>query len=641
MMSPAALDTLEEMEAKPNVLPKVLIVDDDLLNTKLLAAKIDSESYNVAIAHDGYQCLDMVAQEAPDLILLDIMMPEMDGFEVCEKIKADAQTAEIPILFITSLVDDAHKRRGFEIGAVDYITKPFDEAEVKARVQTHLALKNNRDALQRQNALLDEQVQARTADLSAANAQLKAEIAAKIKINDQLLASEAKSKAIVDALPDEVLHINGGRKIVERKGAGRIFPQDQQEIIGLPLAQVLPAGIVDEAENHLVRVLNDEGIAVFDFPLAMAGKPRHCEARLVKIAAHEALMITRDITDRKQAEDALRERELLLAKENRRLKASMKERYRLGDIIGKSAPMQQVYDLILKAAEHDISVMIYGESGTGKELVARAVHRTSPRRQNTFIPVNCGAIPENLIESEFFGYHKGAFTGADENKAGFLKQAHGGTLFLDEIGDISLNMQVKLLRVIDGAGYIPIGSRRTETSDVRFIGATNKDLTALVKEGKMREDFFYRVHIVAIELPPLRDRKEDLPLLVEHFYHEFARHHEKPPPLTGKLQDHLAEYHWPGNVRELQNTLHRYITSGNIDFMGTSLEKPAPASLSYETELDAAPEDYKSAMEGFEKQLILRSLKAHRWHREKAAESLGVSRRTFFRKLKNLGIVTQ
>ena len=246
-----------------------------------------------------------------------------------------------------------------------------------------------------------------------------------------------------------------------------------------------------------------------------------------------------DITARKQATEALRESEELLRKENIRLRANIKDRYRFGDIIGKSPAMQDIYEFILKAAATEANVMICGESGTGKEFVARAIHDLSDRKNKSFIPVNCGAIPENLMESEFFGYKKGAFTGANRDKKGYLDLADGGTLFLDELGELSLNMQVKLLRVLDGHGYIPVGGHEIRNVDIRFIAATNRNLQERVKQGLMREDFFYRIHILPAQIPPLRDRKEDLPLLVEHFMSEFGKG-DKLPPLTGKIMEAIS-----------------------------------------------------------------------------------------------------
>ena len=351
------------------------------------------------------------------------------------------------------------------------------------------------------------------------------------------------------------------------------------------------------------------------------------------------MALGRDITEKKRAEEALRRSAEHLLEENLLLKVSMKERYRFGEIIGKSPAMQAVYNRILEAAHTDAGVIIYGESGTGKELVARAVHLLSDRKKRAFVPVNSGAIPESLLESEFFGYKKGAFTGATADKQGFLDIADGGILFLDEVGEIPVKMQVKLLRAIDDGSYTPVGSSQVENTDVRVVAATNRDLRELVKDGRIREDFFYRIHIIPIYVPPLRERKEDLPLLIDHFMKTGPNKPKKTPVITGKTLDALFNYDWPGNVRELKNTLERYITLNKIDFMtsNTFLAKE-PDTLADSLNSSDLP-DHRSAMASYEKKLIIRALEQNRWHREKAAKCLGIPRRTFFRKLKNYELI--
>ena len=246
-----------------------------------------------------------------------------------------------------------------------------------------------------------------------------------------------------------------------------------------------------------------------------------------------ALLTTvRDISERKYRELAEQEEARNLRSENQRLKRQLKNRYGLGQMVGRSRPMQTVYESIVKAASASANIIVYGESGTGKELVARAVHAMSGRSDKEFIAVNCGAIPENLFESEFFGHKKGAFTGAAIEKLGYLESARGGYLFLDEVGEIPLNMQVKLLRVIDGGDFTPIGSTRAKKFDARIIAATNRNLLELVKAGRMREDFFYRIHILPIQVPPLRERLDDLPLLIYHFL-ETLGHSVEDPVFSG------------------------------------------------------------------------------------------------------------
>lgn len=334
---------------------------------------------------------------------------------------------------------------------------------------------------------------------------------------------------------------------------------------------------------------------------------------------------------------AYKEVELDLRKENLRLRSSISERYRFGDIIGKSAPMQAVYDLILRAAASDASVIVSGESGSGKELVARAIHQLSDRRAKEFVAVNCGAIPRGLMEREFFGHLKGAFSGANSDRGGLLDSADGGTLFLDEIGEISQEIQVKLLRVLDGLGYTPLGGIKLKKSDFRVIAATNRDLVKLVKAGSIREDFFYRIRILPIRLPPLRQRKEDIPLLIDHFLAKLTKGKKSPGHLPVRVREAMESYSWPGNVRELQNVLNTYVTLGKLDLMGQISVETKKAAPRPET-LDPDDSGLRRQMDALEKRIILRALEQSHWHRGKAAKLLQLHYKTLQRKMKSHGI---
>lgn len=338
-----------------------------------------------------------------------------------------------------------------------------------------------------------------------------------------------------------------------------------------------------------------------------------------------------DVTEERNREMAMQEEAESLRRQVVNLKGSMKDRYRFGDIIGKSAPMQEVYELIAKAAAKDTGVIIYGDSGTGKELVAKAIHDRSSRRQREFVAVNCGAVPQNLLESEFFGYRKGAFTGAHADKMGYLDRANGGTLFLDEIGELSLDMQAKLLRAIDGHGYTPIGTNQPRRCDFRIIAATHKDMGKQVRVGTVREDFYYRIHIVPIYLPALRNRREDIPLLVDHF---MKLHGEagKAAMLPGHVMKAIYDYDWPGNVRELQNAIHRYLTIGSLDLLPrrSAEEHAGPHRGRKEV---AEPGNLKAALHSLEKEMIEEALNQTRWNKAKAATLLGIPRKTLYRKI--------
>jgi transcriptional regulator with PAS, ATPase and Fis domain len=301
--------------------------------------------------------------------------------------------------------------------------------------------------------------------------------------------------------------------------------------------------------------------------------------------------------------------------------------------------MQDVYELIIKAASSGRETLICGESGTGKELIAHTIHRLSSRQELEFVPVNCGAVPETVFEREFFGHRKGAFTGADRTSQGYFEAAHGGTLFLDEVGELTPTMQVKLLRAIESGEYTPLGATQSSTVDARIIAATNRNLPELVENKTMREDFFYRIHVIVITLPPLRQRKEDIPLLVEHFMRQHMPDVE-PAPLPGHVLEALYQYDWPGNIRQLRNVLTRYLTVGLLDFTGPrSLEK-MEQRVSIDSGLSfPQASSLRELTEQFEKQAILQALQQHRWHRANTAKTLQIGERTLYRKMKQYRLV--
>lgn len=350
-------------------------------------------------------------------------------------------------------------------------------------------------------------------------------------------------------------------------------------------------------------------------------------------------MTARDITESRERELSMLEEAEHLRRENISLRSSIKDRYRLGSLIGKSPAMQEVYELILNAAATNANVIVYGDSGTGKELVAKAIHEMSSRSEKGFVPVNCAAIPENLLESEFFGHKKGAFTGAHADKQGYLDVADGGTLFLDEVGELSLSLQAKMLRAIEGGGYSPVGSSVNKLSDFRIIAATNRNLLEQVRKRGIREDFFYRIHVIPINVPPLRDRKEDIPLLMEHFLKLYSENGD-PPPVPGQVLEALMSYDWPGNVRELQNAIHRYIAVNRLEFI--------PSSPSARNDLEAVESStiietdravrLTQNVEEAERTSIRKALELCNGRKGMAAKALGISRKTLFRKMKRLDL---
>lgn len=319
--------------------------------------------------------------------------------------------------------------------------------------------------------------------------------------------------------------------------------------------------------------------------------------------------------------------EITLLEENRHIKLLIDSMYGLGNIVGKSEAMRQVYSLILKAAESDTNIIIYGETGTGKDVVAHAIHEYSGR-SGAYIPVNCGAIPEQLLESEFFGHMKGSFSGAHANKEGYIAAAHNGTLFLDEIAELPMHLQVKLLRAIENKMYTPVGSHSPKHSAFRLVAATNQDMAQLVREKKIRSDFYYRINVLKITLPPLRKRQGDIPLLVDALTKRKGLELNLPPHVRVAME----QYDWPGNVRELHNFLDRYAAFGEAaleDFGGlVQADMFFPATMKGITLDDAVLQ--------LEERLIRQTLDDCRWQRGKAAERLGLNLRTLQRKMKRL-----
>ena len=311
-------------------------------------------------------------------------------------------------------------------------------------------------------------------------------------------------------------------------------------------------------------------------------------------------------------------------------------------LLGRSAAMDSVRRTIAKVARSQAPVFIHGESGTGKELVARLIHAQGPRRDGPFVPVNCGAIPAELMESEFFGHLKGSFTGATSDKAGLFQAAEGGTLFLDEVADLPLPMQVKLLRAIQEKAVRPVGAQQELSIDVRILSATHKDLAALVKSGQFRQDLYYRINVIALAVPPLRERREDIPLLVDHLLARIAAQWQTPAPrMAEDALAALADYPFPGNVRELENILERAMTlcEGEVIHAADLQLDAAPAPLAADDDSGVAvSQGLDPYLDTREREAILRALEQTRYNKTQAAKLLGISFRALRYRLKKLGI---
>src|SRR4051794_2018572 len=329
-----------------------------------------------------------------------------------------------------------------------------------------------------------------------------------------------------------------------------------------------------------------------------------------------------------------------LKDENRRLREELDTRYQFDNVIGRSSAMREIFHTIERVAPTRATVLLAGESGVGKDMIARAIHQHSPRKNHPFVKINCTALPENLMESELFGYEKGAFTGAMVSKPGKFEQANGGTVFLDEIGDVPGNIQVKLLRILQERQFERLGSNVTRDADVRVIAATNVDLRAALEEGRFREDLYYRLNVVPINVPPLRDRKEDIPFLAIHFLRKHAQDlGSNVKEISQGAMDRLLQHSWPGNVRELENTIERSIVLSSNQVLQPSdirVEAPRHATHMAAQELPLLPEG--ETLEHWEQMMIREALRRAHGNKSQAARLLGLTRNALRYRLSQMGL---
>ncbi len=623
----------------------VLVVDDEELIRESIGTYLEDSGFSVRQADDGSSGLKAIERHGPDVVLLDLRMPEMDGLEVLAKVTRN--WPRIPVIVVTGagVLKDAIE--AVRLGAFDFITKPIidmailEHAVRRAVEHSRLMAENRRYRRQLEAEVLSrtEDLQRRTAELEQANHRLETEMA-EHRLTEKALRHSQSQLSDVIAIFEGLIYSVGsdyGLRFMNAKLLAHTRLDEPQGICHqviygnsapcdwCPLHSVLEGKTV---RRELQSPHDNRWYSGIYSPQSTAGgRIDGCQA------------IVMDIHDRKTAEIHLRLETERLQAHNLRLRHSLQGAVRFGDIIGKSAAMHAVYRSVLKAAESNANVIIYGESGSGKELVANTIHRLSDRGDKAFVPVNCGAIPDRLFESEFFGYKKGAFTGADQDKEGFLTAAQGGTLFLDEVGEVPAGMQVKLLRAIDGGGFTPLGSHQAVPTDIRIVAATNRDLQHLVAKGGFRKDFYYRIHVVPISLPPLRDRREDIPLLIHHFLQLLSRPGQRQS-IPDKIIQSMQAYHWPGNVRELQNAVQQYLALQDMDVIGNlpAQAETMPAAEMAVQDLMASRSTLNTAVKRFEKRYIETLLHEHKWHRTRVASLLGVDRRTLFRKIKSLGI---
>ena len=590
----------------------ILIVDDEIANLKLLTELLTRQGYQVRPTESPQLAIDSALRQSPSLILLDVKMPVMDGFEVCRRLKQDARTRDIPVIFISALQSTDDKVRGFEAGGVDFITKPIQEEEVLARVRTQMELGHMRTNLER----------------------------LVLKRSKELAQSEAKYRGLVDnAVVGVFASTADGRYTFINEAMALMFDFDSPE-------QMIAEGALSRWKDlsdrdRLMTELDKQG-SVTNFEtesITDQGRQIHVICSAKRIGGDIVGMVM-DITKRKQGEielvEAYKEITQLqsqLEAESAYLQDEIKLEHNFENIIGHSEALKYVLHRVEMVAPQNSAVIISGETGTGKELFARAIHKLSSRSGRPLVKVNCSALPDDLIESELFGREKGAFTGATTTQIGRFELANNSTIFLDEIGEVPLTLQAKLLRILESGEFERLGNPRTLYTDARIIAATNRDLEEEVRQKRFREDLWYRLKVFPVTVPPLRDRIDDVPLLVDHFVQVFARKmgkkYEDLKISTSAMQA-MQSYPWPGNVRELEHVVESTI----IAAAGNRLDFNLP------TVPDSSIADLKS-FEEMERDYLLKVLDTTEWKVEgdnSASTILRMPPSTLRSRMKKLGI---
>ena len=627
----------------------ILVVDDKPANIKLLFDALKDTGYRTLAAIDGESAVRQAQLGRPDLILMDVMMPGPNGFEACRRLKTIPATRHIPVIFMTALHETADKIKGFEAGGVDFLTKPLVHEEVLARIDAQMNRHRLWADVEIHTGILLKMGSADTPEAVWGSLSPLGE-------EQPDVAGLAAWVADADGL--KLGYVSGfetGHPSTWRRDGGDYARIPSTEpLIGRAYTEKKQFIALDETEwkpyppwarsselqGYIITPIccHDTcyGVLALFFGAMRVHAPeeRRRWQQMIANSLGNALFQARSL-------DAIRRLSEQLRQENEVLREEVRAAAASDAIIGTSDTLKRVLDQVDLVAPTEAAVLMLGESGTGKELFAQVIHERSRRSSAPIIRVNCAAIPHELFESEFFGHVKGAFTGALKDRAGRFELADGGTLFLDEVGEIPLELQGKLLRVLQEGTFERIGDEKTRKTDVRIIAATNRDLQQAVTDGRFRQDLYYRLSVFPLTLPPLRERREDIPALVRHFAAHVARKvGVAVPEISDSRLACLIDYSWPGNIRELQNEVERAM----ILSRGGPLAFSSPAQGRAQMD-PAVSEDGSIVREGdwqhMQRDNMLRALKRTKWRVDGpggAAELLDVRPTTLRSRMKVMGI---
>ena len=574
-------------EAKPGQKRELIILADDNADMRQYLIRLLSEHYEVHAVADGRQALEATRQLQPALVLTDVMMPQLDGFGLLRAIRDDPGLAGMPVILLSARAGEESRVEGLQADADDYLVKPFTARELLARVATHVKMANlRRETAEREQRLRSEAEFQREKLLASEERLMETS-----RLYRELEDREAKIRRLVDANILGIVTWNvEGALLGANEAFLRMLQYDHQEVAAGRVGwwAMVPPDWRERTESALAEVIQTGTVQPFESEMFRKDGSRVSVligATLFHEGGKDGVAFVLDLSEQKRAEAEIRALKDQLYKENLALRDEVEQTSMFDEIVGTSNPLKVVLSRIAKVAPTDSSVLITGETGTGKERVARAIHKKSPRAERAFVSVNCAAIPHDLIPSELFGHEKGAFTGATQKRLGRFELADGGTIFLDEVGELLPDTQVALLRVLQEREFERVGGGEPIHVDVRVIAATNRDLEAAVANGTFRQDLFYRLNVFPIEVPPLRERKDDILLLVEYFVHRFATKAGKDiRSIEKKTLGLLQSYDWPGNIRELQNVIERSVilTAGeafSVDELWLSKKSVSPAPL--------------------------------------------------------------